>query len=484
MFFDRQDELAFLNSLLTRQRPSLGQMSLMYGRRRVGKTELLLQWAQQSGVEYVYWEAVKETATQQRTHLWSRLFGLPATASPIYRTWMDFWDATAQKINEKQKILILDELPYAADSDPAMLSSLQAAWDQYFQKSKTVIVLCGSRFHVMETLQATQSPLHGRISTQWELAPLPFSSLKEFFPKWSAEERVAAYAMVGGIPAYLSWLNPDLDLINNVREVILSPGSIFRAEPQFLISDEVRDPSVYLSIIKAIGNGAHTVTEISERAFIPSTSLSFYLNTLQDLHLVDRRFPVTQNDKQKMHSQTGRYHLSDPYFRFYFPFLEPFISSPPFYPEQVIERMKQNLRSFVGSTAFEDLARQWVRIQVQAGELGFVPEKIGSHWSRRVQIDVVAINRTTRDLLLGECKWGDGAVGRDVIVDLVEHKTPQLLSDILDSNKKEWKIWYVVFARTGFTQAAKTEMKKYGGTLVDLKGIEKALESGFEKSDK
>lgn len=71
-----------------------------------------------------------------------------------------------------------------------------------------------------------------------------------------------------------------------------------------------------------------------------------------------------------------------------------------------------------------------------------------------------------------------------MIVDLVEHKTPQLLSDILDSNKKEWKIRYVVFARTGFTQAAKTEMKKYGGTLVDLKGIEKALESGFEKSDK
>jgi uncharacterized protein len=201
----------------------------------------------------------------------------------VYRSWPDLWEAAAPQLREKRKILILDEFPHAAASDSAMLSALQNAWDQYFQKSETVIALSGSHVHVMETLFSKQSPLFGRINAQWHLEPLPFSSLTEFFPKWDASERVAIYAIVGGIPAYLNWLDPDLDLIGNIHRVIMSPGSTFMAEPAFLLYDEVREPASYLSILKAIGSGAHTLTEISNRAFIPSTSVNFYLQTLQEL---------------------------------------------------------------------------------------------------------------------------------------------------------------------------------------------------------
>ncbi len=112
----------------------------------------------------------------------------------------------------------------------------------------------------METLISERSPLFGRITAQWRLKPLPFSSLAEFFPKWDPTERVAAYAIVGGIPAYLNWLVPDLDLIGNIRNVIMRPGSMFMAEPAFLLQGEVREPASYLSILKAIGSGAHTLT--------------------------------------------------------------------------------------------------------------------------------------------------------------------------------------------------------------------------------
>ena len=95
------------------------------------------------------------------------------------------------------------------------------------------------------------------MTAQWHLEPLPFSALAEFFPKWDADARVAAYAMVGGIPAYFNWFDPDLDLIDNIRQTILSPGSMFLAEPAFLLYDEVREPNSYLSILKAIGGGAH-----------------------------------------------------------------------------------------------------------------------------------------------------------------------------------------------------------------------------------
>lgn len=474
MFVDRQKELTFLNSLLTRKHPGPAQMILMYGRRRVGKSELLLHWAEQSGLEYTYWEAVKENANQQRAHFFGKLLNVPATAAPVYRSWTDLWDAASSQLREKRRILILDELPYAAHADSAMLSALQNAWDQHFQKSKIIIALCGSHVHVMETLFSKQSPLFGRITAQWHLEPLPFSSLTEFFPKWDPTERVAAYAIVGGIPAYLNWLDPELDLIGNIRRVIMSPGSTFMAEPAFLLYDEVREPASYLSILKAIGSGAHTLTEISNRAFLPSTSVNFYLRTLQDLRLVERRLPVTQDREQRSRSRSGRYHLSDPYFRFYFHFLEPYVSASPVDSDRVIDNMKQNLRGFVGSTAFEELARSWVITQGQAGKLSFVPEAVGSHWSRRVQVDVVAINRKTRDILLGECKWGEDTVSREIVLDLIENKTPLVLKDIWDG-KSNWKVHYALFARRGFTPASKNEMQKYGGQLVDLKMIDKAL---------
>ena len=211
--------------------------------------------------------------------MYSKLLNVPYPSAPIYRTWPDLWDAAAPQLQGKRRILILDELPYTSSADPAMLSALQSAWDQHLQKSEIVMVLCGSHVHVMETLLSRQSPLFGRMTTQWHLEPLPFSSLKEFFPKWEADARVAAYAVVGGIPAYLNWLDPEGDLIGNIRRVILKPGNMFLAESAFLLYDEVKEPNSYLAILKAIGSGAHTLSEIGSRAFIPSTSVNFYLNS-------------------------------------------------------------------------------------------------------------------------------------------------------------------------------------------------------------
>jgi AAA+ ATPase superfamily predicted ATPase len=309
---------------------------------------------------------------------------------------------------------------------------------------------------------------------QWHLEPLPFSSLAKFFPKWDADARVAAYAILGGIPAYLNWLDPDLDLIGNIRQVILNPGSMFLAEPAFLLYDEVREPNSYLAILKALGSGAHTLTEISDRAFIPTTSVNFYLNTLQELRLVERRLPVTQSKAQRGKSKSGRYHLSDPYFRFYFQFLEPFFSSSPFDGEQVIESVRRNLRGFVGVTAFEELARRWVWAEGKAGRLPFTPDEVGSHWNRRAQVDVVALNWKTHDILLGECKWGADRVDRQVIRDLIDGKTPHVLHDLPDLGSG-WRVHYAAFARNGFTPAATSEMQQVQGLLVDLNNLDEVL---------
>jgi hypothetical protein len=474
MFVDRENELAFLNDLLTRSHPGPAQLVLLYGRRRVGKSELLLHWAEQSGIKYVYWEAIKESATMQRTHLFARLLGVPPSGAPSFRSWVDMWESAAKVLGSDRQIIILDELPYAADADPAMLSALQYAWDQYFQRSKAVIVLCGSHVRTMQTLLSMQSPLFGRMTAQWRLKPMPFSSLAEFFPRWDADERVAVYAIAGGIPAYLSWLDPELDMENNIRKVILNPGGMFLAEPNFLLYDEVRELTHYLGILRAIGTGAHTLDEISAQCFLPTTSANAYLAILQELHLVERRLPATVHPRLRAKSRNGRYHLSDPYFRFYFRFLAPHLDNPPVKPDQVLVTVRANLRSFVGATAFEDLARQWVSRQAENGRLSFQPETIGSYWDRKVQVDVVALNWQTHDILLGECKWGADRVDRQVVRELIQDKTPLVLKDLPEGGAG-WKVHYALFGRSGFTPVAIAEMWKFDGFLVDLKALDGLL---------
>lgn len=125
---------------------------------------------------------------------------------------------------------------------PSTLSALQHAWDQRFQESQAIIILCGSHVKTMETLQSYQSPLFGRMTAQRHLQPLAFSPLKHFFPRWAAAERVALYAIVGGVPAYLRWLADGKGLAANLRDVVLAEGSMFLAEPTFLLYDEVREP--------------------------------------------------------------------------------------------------------------------------------------------------------------------------------------------------------------------------------------------------
>ena len=474
MFVDRLEELAFLDSILERKRPTEAQLVLMYGRRRVGKTVLLRHWADHSGVDQTYWAAEKEPAALQRRKLFARLLGVETSLAATFDSWADCWQAIAAFIGERRRILILDEFPYAVESDPGMLSSLQHAWDHLFKQSRVVIVLCGSHVHTMETIQTRQSPLFGRFTGQWWLQPLPYASLHKFLPNWTAEERVAGYAMVGGIPAYLEWLEPNLSLCDNVRDVVLAPGSMFVAEPTFLLHDEIREPSTHLAILKAIGTGNHSLSDISNAALVGKSHLSAYLARLREIRIVERRLPITVPRPRRRLARTGRYHLTDPYFRFYFRFIAPYQDELTYKPENALRRIHEGLRAFVGSTAFEKLGQQWVALQGQTGNLPFEIDEIGTHWSRTVQADIVALNWMERKILLGECKWGKDQVGRSVIRELIENKTPKVSKD-LSPQGDAWQVHYVFFGRAGFTDAARNKAEEVGAELVDLTRLDSDL---------
>ncbi len=471
MFVDRQQELDFLNSLLRRTRPSPAHLILLYGRRRVGKTVLARHWAESTGLSTVYWPAEREPAGLQRRKLYARILDAPMAQAPTFESWADLWAAFAHGLGDERQILIIDEVTYAAESDPAFLSALQHAWDENLKHSGLILILSGSHVHTMETLLARGSPLFGRFTGQWHLQPLEFSALRQFFPRWSADERVAAYAIVGGIPAYLEWLQPDRSLVDNIREVMLAPGGLFVAEPELLLYDEVRDPRVYQAILQAIGAGAHTLNDISNSTLTSKTHLSAYLSRLQELRLVERRLPATVPSEKIRVSRMGRYHIADPFLRFYYRFIAPQRAEVGYRPEDVLTNIQDHLRAFVGATAFEELCREWVS---RAERVPFEPQQVGSHWSRQVQVDVLAVSWRDKAILAGECKWGMDKVPRETLVDFLEDATPKLLSD-LAAQGIDWVAHHVMFSRAGFTPAAQAWAREHSWILVDLSQLDRDL---------
>ncbi len=466
MFVDRTGELAMLEQLLKRQRGA--ELLLLYGRRRVGKTALLRHWTSQSQLPWTYWMAQKESAELQRRKLYAAIRARAATSTaPTFASWSELWDDVAALIRDDRRILVLDELPWAIQSDSAVLSALQYAWDIHFQHSNLILVLCGSHIRTMETILSQQTPLFGRLTAQYHLQPFSFEILREFFPTWSAEAQVALYAMVGGVPYYLSWFTAERSLSDNIRQSILAPTSVALSEIELLLSDEVRDIRTYLTVLSAIGEGAHALKEIADATLTASTNLTKYLGILQELRLIERRVPATVPVALQHRSKQGRYHLTDPFYRFYFRFLRPREAEIAYQPDSVLGEIQAGLRAFVGQTAWEELARTWVFRQGMHGGLPFKPEVIGSHWSRKVQADVVGVSWKERVVLVGECKWGTDQVKRQTVRQLIEHTLPNTVT-ALPEQGQGWRTIPALFARSGATADAQALLGEHGGLLIDL----------------
>ena len=138
------------------------------------------------------------------------------------------------------------------------------------------------------------------------------------------------------------------------------------------------------------------------------------------------------------------------------------------------DQISEQLRAFIGATAFEDLSREWVLTQVRQRRLPFSPEYVGSHWSSSSQIDVVAINWREKAILLGECKWGTDDVSRSVIVDLFEKTAGVVPGD-------DWRVYYAFFARSGFTDAARQEADSRVSLLIDLDRLDRDLREAMDQ---
>jgi AAA+ ATPase superfamily predicted ATPase len=479
MLIGRERELEGLDYLL---RAPASQLAAVVGRRRLGKTTLLTHWAQTCQHPYIYWVASPFPSSlllrQFSQRIWQH--GYPDSRAPssfAYESWSEALVELARICRgERRHIVLVDEFPYALDSEPGLPSVLQKAWDGRFRSSNVCLVLCGSSVGAMERLLGAGAPLHGRMVGPLRVRPLPFAAIKAFFPSYDAEKRMAVYAILGGIPAYLEQFAGDLSLNDNIRQNVMKDIGLLRTDPDYLIGEQVRDLSNYQAVLTAIAGGAHKPTEIARAANLSTKAgAGPYLARLQEMDYVRCELPVTVPPGQRSRSRLNRYLLTDHYLRFYFCFVRPYLDllAQGLY-SQVEYRIAEQLCPFVGRTAFREQCQEWVRVQSRAGKLPFVVDQVGAHWGGGVEVDIVAINWQERAVLLGEARWEHAVVGPRAIQELIGGKANKVLA-LLPDGGGNWTVHYVFFARRGFSEAAQILAGEYGAELVDLDMLDRDL---------
>lgn len=467
-FYGRQEELDALEAV---NRRSGAQFVIVFGRRRVGKTTLLLKWGEQSKLPTIYWTAVRGTLTNLRHEftqaIWRTL--APETATPTFDSWEALFENLIALAGSQRVLVMMDEFPWVSEADPSLSSRLQNLWDHRLKGTNIILVLAGSHIGMMSRLFEYQSPLYGRFTAQLLVKPLPFQTLAMFLPRYDIERRISTYAVVGGIPAYLELLRDDVTIAANLKTQVMSPTGIFRNEPFFLLSDQVSEPRNYIAAIRAIGRGNHTLSEIATNMGLPKHQVSAYLDRLQDLRMVERRLPVTVPPEKRSRSHQGRYHLMDHYHRFHFRFIDSNLDLlEQGRVDQVWDKIEDQFRAFIGTTAFEEVCREWLWHQADRKKLAFMPDRIGSHWGAGIQIDIAAINWSEKWLLLGECKWGLNRLKADEVTELSEK-----IKGFAEKEFDGWQVQYMLFARAGLTDAARSVAKQEGIEVIELDRLEK-----------
>lgn len=454
-FVDRDAEL---DRLTTCYESEDAEFVVVYGRRRLGKSELVRRSIAERD-DAVYYQAVESTAQNQLEQ-----FVDAATAQfPSLQRVRRDWEALLEALGDEDAIVVIDEFPFLIEEDESLPSRVQRVWDLQLQETGATLVLVGSSISVMEEkVLSGGAPLYGRRTATIDLQPLSAGDAHRFYPAYDAETAIATWSIYGGTPHYLQTIDPERSLATNVRRSILSERGLLYSEPEFLLRTELRQPNTYFSILRALAHGRRTPNEIAGMAGVESGSLSTYLQKLRRLRLVERHIPVTESPTS---SKRGRYRIMAPLFRFWFRFVygnqdRLRILGEDGYEEFVAPELADHV-----SPLFEQLCQ---RALPQLVDRQFI--EVGQWWFKEHELDVLGLSRD--GLVAGECKFTSRPVSEGVLSELERTANEVRWGD----EPADSEPLYVLFSRSGYTDDLEwTANERPDVRLFDLNEILSAV---------
>ncbi len=462
-FVNRKFELDFLSE---RWRSNRFEFIVIYGRRRIGKTEIIKQFIRDK--PRIYFLCDKK-GTEENIKRFKKTAALYLNEPEIVSNDLEEIFKWLIKRVKKRFVVVFDEFSYLVEKDSAVPSVFQRVIDEVLRHTKIFLILCGSSLSMMERgVLSYKSPLYGRKTGHLKIERLPFSSYFEFYPKNDFEKNVEFYSISGGIPFYMEKFSDGKSTLENVRTEIVSRTGRLYEEVDFLLKEELREPDTYKKIIEAISLGNTKLVEIANHSNIPANQLTKYLGVLINLGLIKKETRVTEKNPK---SKRVIYSIQDNFFDFYFTFVEPFES------DLVIDEFEgfesnflKNFNCFVGKK-FENLVRE----EIIKKHFGKRFNRIGKWWGwkrkeeRRetLEIDVVALNEKTREILFAECKWRSRVNAEKVCKELAGK------TEYVQWHNEKRKEYLAVFAKSFSKRISEFEGRPV--FCFDLKDLESFL---------
>lgn len=462
MFIGRKDELNFLEE---KYQSNCGELIVIYGRRRVGKTETIKKFCE--GKNHVFYTCVECPDEQQLKGLSNRLLQTGMPAANYLKSFSDWEQAIGSMIEipgDGKKILVIDEFPYMVRANRSVPSILQKLWDENLKNHNVMIILCGSAMSFIEKeILAEKNPLYGRATGILKMKEMDFYDAIQFVSNYSAEEKILTYAILGGIPHYLKQFDDKKTLEENILKNILTRGSILYSEVDFLLRQELRETGIYNVIIEAIALGNTKLNDIYQKTQIEKTKLSAYLNNLMELGIIYREFSMDDQVKEQANVQRGLYRVADNFFRFWYAFVFPNISELESGDIKGVFRyvVKPELDNYT-SYIFEDVCKAFLRRKNRKEELPFHFSKIGRWWNKTDELDIMAMDYPKNNYILGECKYKN---------------QPFAMSDLRNMQKKvTWlkedvNVLYWIFSKSGYAEEVRRIAQEENIRLVGLEEI-------------
>lgn len=465
MFIGRKQELQFLED---KYNSKGGQLIVLYGRRRVGKTETLREFCK--GKRHIFYSCREVSDKLQLRSFSEKLLKENIPAANYIKEFSE-WETALKSVldlpyGDEKKLLIIDEFPYMCRGNESIPSVLQNLWDELFKDENIMIVLCGSAMSFIEKeLLAEKNPLYGRATGIYKMEAMSFYDAVQFFPNYTDRDKIIAYSILGGIPHYLRQFNADLTLEENIKRNILTKGCVLYSEVEFLLRQELRETPLYNSIIEAVALGNTKLNDISVKSLVDDTSkTSVYLKNLIELEIIKREFSVDDGMKERANTNRGLYRLTDNFFRFWYAFVFTNYSElESGDADGVFEyAIKPNLHEFA-SFAFEDVCREYVRKMQRAGRLPFRYQRMGRWWGKttvrrkdktevqETEIDLLAVSQKADQYLVGECKFKGRPFSYAEYLDT---------SAKLSQQKEKAEFFYYLFSESGFDDNLIAEAEK------------------------
>lgn len=391
------------------------QIFTLWGRRRVGKSLLLWRFAQ--GKRHLYFEATSGTRTDQLADFSERLADATGRSRLAATDWRSALDAVADWAEDGPVLLVLDEFQHIARTNDDIGSLINVWWRERGANLPIFVVLCGSEVGFFEReVMRYSAATYGRRSGQLRLRPFRPTDVGLFLPNWSPEDRIAAYAVFGGMPYYLAHVQPEATLSENILDLVLSSDGLLHEEARLLLAQELPDSAAHFSILRAIAAGQTRPAQISSRTGIAGPRVSQMLETLRSMWLVAREHPVTVLNPER--SRQVFYRITDPYLRFWFRFVLPSedrLIDRKGARRHLERRVLPQLDEFVSAPAFEEVCQQWLRRRTDAAATGWWWGKVRELRNAGLrdfdrELDAVAVDDDGRVMAVGSCKWTVGEV--------------------------------------------------------------------------